>query len=205
MKEQLKEWLIERKKQLIAGAAFVVLGLGIFFLFKVWWLDAPVKVARRFMDAALTCDTMGMYNTVDEDVLTWLKAANGADTAVDMEALAAQSDAIMAGLIQEVEDYGVEVTLDYTVTGSRDVESDRLAQLKNDYAEIPVDIRRAREVDVRVTATLTGEQKEAVYQEDLTLTMIQTPRGWGSEVNDNIISVRNLMANLGDFAWIQFG
>ena len=204
----MKEWVIQEKKRLIAVGVFLALSLGLFLGFALDWSTPPVKAAKRYMKAAIRCDAMGMYDAFDQAVVAWSlekqKELSGMD-AVDIQDLAQRQSAVMEQYIDQAESYGAKVSFTYTVTGEEELDPATLDELKSAYAAMGVDmdILDARRVDLKAFATLTGAGEKAVYEQDLTFTALQTPRGWSLEMND-ITAFLVFLQNLNLFAWEHF-
>ena len=176
----MREWISMRKGRLAAGLAFLALSLGLFAGVNAAGPSAPVRVARRYMDAAVEYDYQGMYALMDQAVLDREMERAGLDRQ-GVEALAASNRDLVEQYVEDLErNYDVAVSWDYAVGEEQALDSDQLEALTQRY-DFDLDVRAARRVAVRATVTLTGAEEPRTMERELSLVTIQTPRGWSLE------------------------
>ena len=202
----LKAWVLERRERLSWAGGFLAVSLAVFLCLALPGANGPEGVARRYMDAALDYDYLGIYRLIDRRVLDRELELAGLDRA-GMEERAATNTGLVAEYIGQIEDeYGVDITYTYAVTGQRPLSADALAVLALAYERDGhgPDLLAATQVEVHAVARLTGAERTETLERELSVTAIRTGRGWSLD-KDSMHTFLELFYDLPFFAWEHFG
>lgn len=195
----------ERLERMAPAAAFLAVSLTVFIVGDLLMPSPVARMARRYLDAAFTCDYMELYSLFDQRVLEGEMARYGLDRA-GMEAVARTNSVQAERYVAQLErDYGVKLSYSYQTTDEWDLGPRKLEELQQRYDAdgLRMELLAARQAGIQVAVRMKGQDRRKVMGRELELTIIATPQGWSLE-RDSMYAFLTVLYDLPTFAQENF-